>query len=534
MNFYRLVHQALNRRSAVMPFWLPRISARVLILVLSVLVIFSSCHYYFRNSSGQNVIIAPAYADSQIHPIIKTQSGLVASDALTTGDLSRWQLFGTAVARNATHVGSEDASGLHIGVLAPRENRWSGFFAISPLTKAMLFHVKMSLPDARPMKNMADVALYVQQEMYKDPRINSVGCGADIFPNSTHWSVGWGQGNSTTQTFHQTVYTDSNNSSNQPATRECTLVTNGDNELTAYIDGKEVFSSKTMHLNMPRPFQSYLELQTNSATSSNGRIYVGTFTDYYETTSEFVTVTGARPGSMVEMTNGTSNVILSSAFASANGTALLDIGKYHMPIKGSIKVFDAAGVNMLASMPESAAGGGIYGGDMFSVSNNSVPSPSPAISSQSSQQGEGGGANILSEIESVTVANKQYNLHLQSTSTILSFKFIEEQKKLLLKVNEESSGGFALIPLGHILAGPYIVMVDGQPSANFRILNESVEGVTSIRVPYSPGFHDITIVGTQVAPEFPPGTAIIPTSVLIMEIIIVAKRTRQTVADGHL
>ena len=507
-------------------------TTRILVSVLVVTMILSGYYNYFRNSSGQNVIIAPAYADSQIHPIIKTQSGLVASDALTTGDLSRWHLFGTAVARNATHVGSEDASGLHIGVLAPRENKWSGFFAISPLTKATLFHVKMSLPDARPMKNMADVALYVQQEMYKDPRINSVGCGADIFPDSTRWSVGWGQGNSTTQTFHQTVYTDSNNSSNQPATRECTLVTNGDNELKAYIDGKEVFSSKTMHLNMPRPFQSYLELQTNSATPSNGRIYVGTFTDYYETTGEFVTVTGAAPGSMVEMTNGTSNVILSSAFASANGTALLDIGKYHMPIKGSIQVFDAAGVNMLAST-QGPVGGGIYGGDMFSVSNNSVPQPSPAISSQPSQQSEGG-ANILSEIEPVTVANKQYNLHLQSTSTILSFKFIEEQKKLLLKVNEESSGGFARIPLGHILAGPYIVMVDGQPSANFRILNESAEGVTSIRIPYSPGFHDITIVGTQVAPEFPPGTAIIPTSMLIMAIIIVAKRTRQKAADGQL
>lgn len=532
MNFYHLAHQISNRRAAVIPFWLPGISARVLILALSVLVIFSSCHYYFRNSSGNSTIVATAYADSLIRPIVKTQSGLVVSDTLTTGDSSRWHLFGTAIARNATHVGSEDASGLHIGVLAPSENRWSGFFAISPLTKATLFHVRISLPDARPIKNMADVALYVQQEMYKDPRINSIGCGADIFPNTTHWAVGWGQGNSTTQTFHQTVYTDS--SPNQPATRECTLVTNGDNDLTTYIDGKNVFSSKTMHLNMPRPFQSYLESQTNSATSSNGRIYVGTFTDYYETTSEFVTVTGAEPGSIIKMTNGT-GVILSSASASANGTALLDIGKYHMPIKGSIQVFDAAGVNMLASTPGQV--GGVYGGDMFSVSNSPQPTSPRSVISQSgfTVHDSVSVASLLTRIESVSVANKQYNLHLQSTSSISSFKFIEDQKMLALKVDEESIEGFTLVSLGHILVGPYTVMVDGKPIDNFEVTKKTAEagGMMSVKVPYTHGPHDITIIGMQVVPEFPPGISVMLISIFFVTIIVIAKRIGQFEVIRH-
>lgn len=508
----------------MMPFWLPGISARVLILLLAAIVIFQWHHNYFRESGGDTTIIDAAYADSSLRPIVRTESGLVASDTLTTGDVSRWHLFGTAIARNATHIGSEDKGGLHIGILAPKESRWSGFFAISPLTKATLFHVRISLPGARPLKNMVDDALYVQQEMYKDPRINSVGCGADIFPNEARWAVGWGQGNSTTQTFHQTVYTD--NSPNQPATRECTLITNGDNEFTAYIDGKNVFSSKTMHLNMPRPFQSYLELQTNSATSSNGQMYTGTFTDYYETTSEFVTVTGATPGSLVEITDSTS-VVIAAATASANGTALLDIGKFHMPINGSIRVFDAAGVTMLASTQGSV--GGIYGGDVFGVSNpHQLPSsivPQSGLAVQDSVSVTG----LYSRIEHVSVANKQYNLDLQSTSSISSFKFIEDQKELVLKVDEESPDGIVLVRLGHILAGPYMVMVDGKPIDNFEVTKKTGEagGMVSVKVLYPHGPHDVTIIGMQVVPEFPPGVSVILISVLFVTIIVIARRIGQ-------
>jgi hypothetical protein len=46
-------------------------------------------------------------------------------------------------------------------------------------------------------------------------------------------------------------------------------------------------------------------------------------------------------------------------------------------------------------------------------------------------------------------------------------------------------------------------MVDGQPAVNSETIKKSAEGVTSIRVPYTSGFHDITIIGTQVVPEFP-------------------------------
>ena len=339
-----------------------KVSAIVLLLI-AITVLFSAPSA--ASSSGRgSLVVTSIDAHSAPSTISRTKSGLVASDSLTTGNLSRWHLFGDAIARNAPHLGYEDKGGLHVGIVAPEMNRWSGYFAISSLTQAKLYHVRITLPEARPAANMVDAAFYVQQEMYKDPRIDSIGCGADIFPNVTHWAVGWGSGNATTQNFHQTIYVDK--ASSQPTARECTLGTNGDNELTAYIDGEKVFSSNTMHLNMPKPFQSYLELQTNSNAPLQARMFTGTFTDYYETTSEFLTVSDAKPGLIVRLVNGTLESILSSAIASANGTALLNIGKYHMPLHGSIQVLDAKGANILASTDGPVAS--IYGGDSFSVS----------------------------------------------------------------------------------------------------------------------------------------------------------------------
>lgn len=265
----------------------------LVLLLIAITVLFSAPSA--AASSGRASLVATSIgAHSDPATISRMKSGLVASDSLTTGNLSRWHLFGDAIARNAPHLGYEDKDGLHIGIVAPERNKWSGYFAISPLTQAKLYHVRITLPEARPTANMVDAALYVQQEMYKDPLIDSIGYGADIFPSVARWAVGWWSGNATAQNFHKAVYVDK--TSSQPTAGECTLVTNGDNELTAYIDGEKVFSSNTMHLNMPKPFQSYLELQTNSNAPLQARMFTGTFADYYETTSEFLTVSDAKPG----------------------------------------------------------------------------------------------------------------------------------------------------------------------------------------------------------------------------------------------
>src|SRR5207245_11288992 len=118
-----------------------------------------------------------------IPTIFNIQSGLVASDSLTSGNTSNWLLYGDAVAANASHSGTEDSSGLHIGILTTAEGTWHGFEAISPLTTAQLFHAKINLPTAKPTTTggAVDMDLYVQQEMFQNQHIDAIGCGATIY-----------------------------------------------------------------------------------------------------------------------------------------------------------------------------------------------------------------------------------------------------------------------------------------------------------------------------------------------------------------
>jgi hypothetical protein len=296
--------------------------------------------------------------------IYKMQSGLVASDSLTTGDTSKWQFNGSAAEMqpNAPHEAFEDSSGMLIGVLAPSANNWAGYFAISPLTPAKLFHARVIVPDTKPISGTYNDAVYIQQEMNQDPRIDAMGCGADVFPTETQWNISLQAGDKNHELVYQSIY--SNNNPSLPLSRECTLVTNGSNELTAYIDGEKVFSSNKMNLNMPQPFQYYLETQTNSVSPSSGNMFTGRFTDYYATTSDKIKVTNVVAGSIVKVIDVTSGSVLASSVADTNGISLVDVGRYHMPINANVVVYDGTGTVVLATTNQSP---GIYGGDVYNV-----------------------------------------------------------------------------------------------------------------------------------------------------------------------
>src|SRR5437899_652878 len=343
----------------------------------------ASGHTYFYKITAVNGIGAsPASNEVSATPdvvtIYKIQSGLVATDSLTTGNTSNWVLYGNAVQENAPHSGSEDANGMHIGILAPSAGAWAGYFAISPLTTAHLFHAKVTLPAARPTtaSGAVDDLFYVQQEMYQNPRIDAIGCGATLYSNTTDWITVWQQGNDKAVTFAQIVY--DNPDQRQPTSRDCTLVTDGNDILKSYIDGQQVFSNSSMHLNMPQPFQSYLELQTNSQTSSTGNTFTGTFTDYYATTSDSIKVINARAGSIVKVVDATSGDTLASSTASSDGTAFVDVGRYNLPINANVIVFDSTGTSILASTSSHV---GIYGGDVFNIGSSTAPQTTITVNS---------------------------------------------------------------------------------------------------------------------------------------------------------
>lgn len=335
----------------------------LLLLILSAILI------QLMPSSGvifSGAYAAPPSASQTSGPvqIYKVQSGLVSSDSLTTGDTSKWQFNGSAAEMqpNAPHEAFEDSSGMLIGVLAPSANNWAGYFAISPLTPAKLFHARVIVPDTKPISGTYNVAVYLQQEMNQDPRIDAMGCGADIFPTETRWNISLQAGDKNHELVYQSIYT--NNNPSLPLSRECTLVTNGSNELTAYIDGEKVFSSSKMNLNMPQPFQYYLETQTNSVSPSSGNMFTGRFTDYYATTSDKIKVINAVAGSVVRVVDVTSGNVLASSTSDSTGTAFVDVGGYHMPINANVVVYDTTGTVVLATTKQSP---GIYGGDVYNI-----------------------------------------------------------------------------------------------------------------------------------------------------------------------
>ena len=336
--------------------------------------------YFYKvtavNSVGESAQSNEASATPAIatHSVVQVSSGLVIVDPLNNETKTKqqlesnpryWYYYGDAVGENASYALFKNFTGLYIGAQAapnqatksgpPMNGEWAGFYAESPNTNDMLFHSIVSTPvRSIPTKDTwYENGIYVQTTQ---PLINYVTCTSltGWYAPGLTWGIGGAQGDANQALTFQTYY--ENYSQNQPLTVDCTIITNGTNFLKAYINGAMVYESKTLNLNMPPPFNSYLEPQSDYA----GQLLNGTFTDYYVTTNENVTVNNL-PGNAVrvDMTDGSGKVVASAPASSS--TAVLDIGKYRFPLSASIQVYDSTNTP-IASTPGTAK---IYGGDVY-------------------------------------------------------------------------------------------------------------------------------------------------------------------------
>ena len=124
----------------------------------------------------------------------------------------------------------------------------------------------------------------------------------------------------------------------------------------------------------------------------------------------------------------------------------------------------------------------------------------------------------------MSVDNKQYNVTLQSTSSITSFRFLGDQRKVVFNVNEESTSGFTLVAMKQVLEGPYTASIDGRLSSiDFGVLDDKVNGTEFLRVSYTHGPHDIAIVGTNMIPEFPSTSLLLSSSSVTAIITIIGR-----------
>jgi hypothetical protein len=318
---------------------------------VTIIASYSGDPTHGASSGTSSLTVTAAHSFS----IVRQSSGLVAHDPLNdasikTGDTSRyWRYGGSAAAQNAPYSYSEDSSGFHIGVQAVAPGTYAGYYAVSPLTTAQLFHATIQEPVRTIPQNVFNTVLYVQSG---DGSVNYVTCGAQTTAGGTAWSVWAATGDTTQATSFTQLWLDT--SPNQSLTRSCTIITNGSNYLLVYLDNAQVFMSNTLSLKMASPFLAFLECQTSYA----GQMLSGTFTDFYVSTTPTLTVTNLPPtASSVQLVDSLGNVISAPV---SNGVAVFDIGGKTFPFSASIIVKDSSGSTIVASGTLSLVGGDTY------------------------------------------------------------------------------------------------------------------------------------------------------------------------------
>jgi hypothetical protein len=303
--------------------------------------------------------------------LVKAKPGLFFTDSLQDGNQTMrelsdrqddsWDFAGSALARGSPADWYQiQGEGLFLGVTNTEINaEWSGIFAMSDDDYATLYHAVISIPDSSlATRQNFNVGMYIQTDVLYGV-INYVGCVANSTPRGPVWVVESGLGNATQVTQRDRLWTD--NSTNQSATRDCTIVTNGDNVFKTYLDGKLVYSNEELDLKMPRPFNSYLETQV---INSNVMVY-GKFTDYYSTLNEKIKVVKAPPGGVVRLI-GESNEILQSVPVNEQGIAIMNVGEYHFPLSAKIVVLDDEKIVAYTPDPIQVFGGDVYAADSLS------------------------------------------------------------------------------------------------------------------------------------------------------------------------
>ena len=297
--------------------------------------------------------------------INKIQCGLYALDPLNnktatqeqlTASSTYWVYGGDAPGENATYSYNEDPQGLHIGVQAPANGTYAGYYAVSPNSNAMLFHAVLTTPVRTVPYGDFQNGLYVQTTQAP---VNYVTCVSITDNIGTVWALVHTYGSPFGSLVFDTLWVDT--SADQSLTRDCTIITNGHNYLKLYMDNTLVYSSNTLALGMPAPFNAFLEPQT----SYDGAQLFGTYNDFYSALGENVKIIN-NPSNAVtaQIVDSSGNLLANSPVILGNAT--IDIGRYHLPENASIQVLDSNNVS-IASSPSVET---VYGGDVYSVAGS--------------------------------------------------------------------------------------------------------------------------------------------------------------------
>lgn len=292
--------------------------------------------------------------------IEQLQKGGVVSEAFTDAGVGgidamklqypQWFFDGSATVRGGEYdISQVKGEGLYVGVgdPDPADETWSGIFAMTPNDYSSLYHVTMQVP-AFPVSgdpaDYANIGMYVQTDTATG-KINYIACIVDIRPDRLFYRVESGLGNDVSVTSW-TIHWEKEVSADQRE-MDCTLYTNGDNHMAAIINGERVFESYALDLQMPRPFNAYLETQVSGIPD----VVYGRFSDYYSTFASEIRVIKLAPGQVVSL----DGVI---AVADSAGIARLDVLDLPQPYSGKLTVHGERADSVLAR--DDFTGGDLY------------------------------------------------------------------------------------------------------------------------------------------------------------------------------
>jgi hypothetical protein len=352
-----------------------------------------------------------------LYSVDQVKSGLIAYDSLINETKTQqqlqanqgyWTYGGDAPLFNAPYAFWKDMRGLHVGVQAPSNGSWAGYYAVTPNTNAKLFHAVVTTPvQIIPSNNnWYENGLYVQNGT---GNVSYIVCTSNTSVIGTQWVVAATKGDSFGIT-NETILWNSNMDLNEPLTVDCKIITNGTNYLKVILDGTPVYESNTLNLQMTNPLVAFLEPQTSYA----GQILNGTYKNYYATSDTTIKITNnpvlASNVDLVVPISSTTGQIVATAPVDSSGKATLNIENFTMPLGAYIQVYDSNGIQ-LATTPNTV---NIFGGDVYTVNINPSTTLTPSISNQTNTVGTSTAGVTIS-------ANNTLTMSSTNTSSSTSF-----------------------------------------------------------------------------------------------------------------
>ena len=136
------------------------------------------------------------------------------------------------------------------------------------------------------------------------------------------------------------------------------------------MNGTQVYSNTKDTLNMPEPFNAYLEVETSDAK----QMLWASYSDYYDTLSNVVTVQSVPAGDIAEIVSGSTVLATATNTGFSAATLSLNIAKYNMPVAGTLEVLSGSTVVAMSCAT------GFWGGDTWLFSPTSTTSSSSSSS----------------------------------------------------------------------------------------------------------------------------------------------------------